>query len=109
MTFNLSLFLHEVLYTAYLLASWLCLTWLIRFVELVCCALFSSFCFELYNSFNTSALVQCQIGISALHGGFLPAHISCQPQLQPCNSCRLSISAAQNSSSNEILYVILYS
>ena len=52
MTFNLSLFLHEVLYTAYLLASWLCLTWLIRFVELVCCALFSSFCFELYNSFN---------------------------------------------------------
>ena len=53
MTFNLSLFLHEVLYTAYLLASWLCLTWLIRFVELVCCALFSSFCFELYNSFNS--------------------------------------------------------
>ena len=54
MTFNLSLFLHEVLYTAYLLASWLCLTWLIRFVELVCCALFSSFCFELYNSFNNN-------------------------------------------------------
>ena len=57
MTFNLSLFLHEVLYTAYLLASWLCLTWLIRFVELVCCALFSSFCFELYNSFNN--ICQC--------------------------------------------------
>ena len=57
MTFNLSLFLHEVLYTAYLLASWLCLTWLIRFVELVCCALFSSFCFELYNSFNTEDVI----------------------------------------------------
>ena len=60
MTFNLSLFLHEVLYTAYLLASWLCLTWLIRFVELVCCALFSSFCFELYNSFNNTNIVNIE-------------------------------------------------
>ena len=50
-----------------------------------------------------------QIGIFVLRGDFSPVYISCHPQLQPRNSCKMSIPAVQNSSSKEIFYVTLYS
>ena len=42
-------------------------------------------------------------------GDFSPMLISCQQRLQPHNSCKMSIPAAQSSSSKTILYVILHS
>ena len=42
-------------------------------------------------------------------GDFSPVPISCQPRLQPRNSCKMSIPAAQSSSSKTILYVTLHS
>ena len=50
-----------------------------------------------------------QIGIFALHVEKSPVHISCQLQLQPHNSCKMSIPAMQNYFSKAILCATLYS
>ena len=44
-----------------------------------------------------------QIGSFALRGGFSRAHISCQPRLQPRNSCKMIFPVLQNSSSKTFL------